>query len=408
MAINIDLADMTTYAFGFPLNSADWNSRVAEYAAAMQNGTKDIFYRQNLNSALAGESITAGQCIRLVGTNLFKTDIGSDAGVTNYVGIALESKGIGEIVRYTNNKVVGLTGLTPGATYYLGENGQFTIQRIGQRIVEIGVAKSVTELLLIPARVNPINSSFLLPGMIIPWLGTFVPSGFYKPEGQNVVRGTDEPLYFNYGNTYGPGNGAEQTLTSIVVSSGVATATFVGHGLSNGDNVGIRFTGGTDAVNRGVKIFNVTANTFDFSVNGWDNIPSGTVFFTDGTTFPVPDMRGGFMRAWNNGGVGDPDAATRFDRGDGIGGDQVGTLQFDALQGHYHNFLTAFAPFNLIDMKVNSGASATDQGASGNFAAAVSWTLQIGNAIDDGTHGTPNISNETRPLNKSFMLLVKR
>ena len=56
----------------------------------------------------------------------------------------------------------------------------------------------------------------------------------------------------------------------------------------------------------------------------------------DGTHFYLPDGRGVFDRQWDNTKGVDPDAATRTDRGDGTGGDEVGTAQEDQNKPHTH------------------------------------------------------------------------
>jgi len=53
--------------------------------------------------------------------------------------------------------------------------------------------------------------------------------------------------------------------------------------------------------------------------------------------FALQDARGWFVRNWSNGRAGiDPDKDTRGDRGDGTTGDNVGTVEEDALQQHTH------------------------------------------------------------------------
>ena len=54
------------------------------------------------------------------------------------------------------------------------------------------------------------------------------------------------------------------------------------------------------------------------------------------TTFNLPDYRGYFLRAWDNGAGVDPEAARRADRGDGVSGDHLGTKQDDSLRAHSH------------------------------------------------------------------------
>ncbi len=54
----------------------------------------------------------------------------------------------------------------------------------------------------------------------------------------------------------------------------------------------------------------------------------------------LPDMRGYFSRAWDNGAKTDPDAATRTALGEGIvTGDNVGTVEEDEFKEHTHGLL---------------------------------------------------------------------
>jgi len=50
----------------------------------------------------------------------------------------------------------------------------------------------------------------------------------------------------------------------------------------------------------------------------------------------LPDMRGYFSRAWNNGATTDPDASSRTSLGGNITGDNVGTVEQDAFRHHSH------------------------------------------------------------------------
>jgi microcystin-dependent protein len=100
------------------------------------------------------------------------------------------------------------------------------------------------------------------------------------------------------------------------------------------------------------------------------------------TTFNVPDLRGEFLRGWDNGAGTDPDAASRTDRGDGTVGDNVGTKQADELKAHTH--------------PEDASASLT-QAAAGGFNV---HTLATG--VTGSTGG-----NETRPTNVGMMFVIK-
>lgn len=54
------------------------------------------------------------------------------------------------------------------------------------------------------------------------------------------------------------------------------------------------------------------------------------------TTFNLPDYRGEFMRGQDLGKGSDPDAGSRTDRGDGTGGDVIGSKQGSAILAHDH------------------------------------------------------------------------
>jgi len=105
-----------------------------------------------------------------------------------------------------------------------------------------------------------------------------------------------------------------------------------------------------------------------------------------GTFFKLPDYRGEFLRGWDNARGVDPDAGSRTDRGDGVTGDNVGTLQDGEFASHGH-FAT-----------VHSGASSF-------FRINV---IQHFGPI--GTSDDPTLSqggNENRPRNINVMYLIK-
>jgi microcystin-dependent protein len=56
----------------------------------------------------------------------------------------------------------------------------------------------------------------------------------------------------------------------------------------------------------------------------------------DGTHFNVPDLRGIFLRGFNNGVTSDPDASTRIGKVGGATGDNIGSYQNDKVVDHTH------------------------------------------------------------------------
>jgi microcystin-dependent protein len=100
------------------------------------------------------------------------------------------------------------------------------------------------------------------------------------------------------------------------------------------------------------------------------------------TTFNLPDLRGEFIRGFDNGVGNDPDAASRTDRGDGTTGDAVGTKQADAFEAHTHTY---------------------DEPQEGNRSVGTAGDV---NFTSEGTTGSTG-GNETRPRNVAMMWIIK-
>lgn len=111
---------------------------------------------------------------------------------------------------------------------------------------------------------------------------------------------------------------------------------------------------------------------------------SACIYGEDTTTFTLPDYRGRFVRGWDHGATIDPDAATRADRGDTTGGDQVGTIQSDDIESHHHAYINPFIDNNYGYV----------------YAASGSLLQEDGDSYESG-------GNETRPKNKYSRYLVK-
>lgn len=114
----------------------------------------------------------------------------------------------------------------------------------------------------------------------------------------------------------------------------------------------------------------------------------GTVYpwgSADATHFNVPDMRGRFLRGWDNGATNDPDAAGRTASAvGGPTGDHVGTLQPDGFASHAHN----------ISLR-NAGSNGAVPEGSGEVTSA-------------GTGATASTGgSETRPKNATAQWIIK-
>ncbi len=103
------------------------------------------------------------------------------------------------------------------------------------------------------------------------------------------------------------------------------------------------------------------------------------------TTFNLPDLRGEFIRGWDNGAGIDPNAGSRTDSGDGTTGDNVGTKQAGEIASHTHN----------IDF-ARPGIDGGGPGAS-NYSPGAGF-VEVTNATG---------GSETRPRNIYMMYCIK-
>ena len=100
------------------------------------------------------------------------------------------------------------------------------------------------------------------------------------------------------------------------------------------------------------------------------------------TTFEIPDLRGEFIRGWDNSASIDPDAASRTDRGDGTSGDVVGSKQGDNFKAHTHTIRSHSTAGNGAYQAASTGYSRPNPSNSAG-------------------------GNETRPRNVAMMYCIK-
>ena len=138
------------------------------------------------------------------------------------------------------------------------------------------------------------------------------------------------------------------------------------------------------------------------------SLGSGTLHgIGDGsTTFNLPDYRGKFMRGLDGTAGNDPDKAARIHPvTSAVVGDVVGSVQADAMQGHFH---TLGGQYNTADAAANP---ANYLQATATGGAPITATLQNNNYISspksDGTNGAPRTSLESRPKNVNVNYIVK-
>lgn len=130
-----------------------------------------------------------------------------------------------------------------------------------------------------------------------------------------------------------------------------------------------------------------------------------------GTTFDLPDFRGRFLRGADNGAGNDPDAAGRLELNPGGNtGDNVGSYQDDAFQGHYHNVARTGSNTQLHadggpnEEDVEGSGSLDDQRYNINDIAA-QMTATTPETM--GAFGSPRYTSETRPKNVNVNYIIK-
>lgn len=123
------------------------------------------------------------------------------------------------------------------------------------------------------------------------------------------------------------------------------------------------------------------------------------------TTFNLPDYRGMFLRGLAGDATTDPDKTTRTDRGDGTGGNVVGSRQGDATRAHTHSAgtLATASAGNHSHTYGNAGGSSQVNSSAVNLSVAdldTGTTSTAGAHTHDITGATASTGgNETRPTN---------
>ena len=120
------------------------------------------------------------------------------------------------------------------------------------------------------------------------------------------------------------------------------------------------------------------------------------------TTFNLPDLRGRFIRGVDGSAGRDPDADFREAGNPGGNiGDNVGSVQLDSFQGHFHTFEGKHIPYS------GGGGSDLVAASTGQAPDIIVDQDNVTDAKDDGVNGIPRTSSETRPLNSYVHFIIK-
>jgi microcystin-dependent protein len=128
----------------------------------------------------------------------------------------------------------------------------------------------------------------------------------------------------------------------------------------------------------------------------------GSAFGGSGNNFNVPDFRGRFLRGHDGSADRDPDKASRTAMNlGGLTGNNVGSVQGDAFQGHWHQVSArsgSFASGSFFNLTNGYSNGSAPNGAGSGEAR---------NIISDNVNGTPRVSSETRPVNAYVNYIIK-
>ncbi len=205
-------------------------------------------------------------------------------------------------------------------------------------------------------------------------------------------------------------NHRELTGVALHEAKGTAAATigqvFVADGAGSGSYSNVANPAGTvimfatDAVPAGYlecdgSSVSTTTQAVLFAVIAYE-------FGGSGANFNLPDLRGQFIRGYDNGAGIDLDAASRTDRGDATTGDQVGTKQAQSTEDHTHS-----TTLNVADNLESSGGSQKTAYKPSESAMPTASTNPGATKAEVSGSPSTGADNETRPVNITMMFCIK-
>ena len=128
------------------------------------------------------------------------------------------------------------------------------------------------------------------------------------------------------------------------------------------------------------------------------------------TTFHIPDLRGRFVRGVDGAANRDPDKGSRIAANSGgNAGNNVGSVQDDATQGHRHGeaYAGSVIAGRYGNATVETGAAVGRYSFSDSGAANTSVSALTSIPYQDGTNGTPKTSSESRGKNVNLNHIIK-
>ena len=198
---------------GSLITNVQWDSNWQKIPILWSSGSYDI----NVNQITAGtyvglpsdnftgttgESIDAGDIVRLSGGLLYKATNATSAGVTGVVGVSTTTTASGLTATVASDYYSSFSSLTVGATYYVGVDGEKVTTEPAEYPVVIGTAVSATRL-----NINIQEDKTPVGTVMAYTLGT-KPNGTLLTDGTLISRTTHARLFGIIGTTYGAGDGS--------------------------------------------------------------------------------------------------------------------------------------------------------------------------------------------------------
>ena len=206
-------SDFSLYDGSSLITNVQWDSNFQKIPILWSSGSYNINVNQitagtyvGLPSAnfsgIVGESVTAGDILRLSGGLLYKASNATSAGVTGVVGVSTTTTASGLTATVASDYYSSFSSLTVGATYYVGVNGAKVTTEPTEYPITIGTAVSATRLNI------SIQEDKTTVGSIMAYtLGT-KPNGTLLADGTLVSRTAHARLFGIIGTTYGAGDGS--------------------------------------------------------------------------------------------------------------------------------------------------------------------------------------------------------
>jgi len=189
---------------GTKFNNTDWDQNVDKTVEILAAGNYDLNVNQitaqtyanipseKFSTLTAGEDLDAGDVVRISGGQLLKADNTTQAGITDVVGINVQTVTSGNTAEIAYGFYDDFSSLTVGTTYYVGVGGGITSTLPTTYKQQVGIAVSST-------RINfSFNSDYSSPSFVVDEL--ILP---YDPDRQFTSSSYTRLFDYESGPSYG-------------------------------------------------------------------------------------------------------------------------------------------------------------------------------------------------------------